>query len=274
MAKQRFGINDGYRGTVGTVIGYQWRGKWCLRARPRFVRNPRTEAQQRNRGLFKQVVQLAGTLKKVLRKGLHDSSMQLHMTECNLFYRLNKQCFSLDGEALAVDYGHLLLAQGEVAPVGFGEPAVGEGGVLTVPFTASHDERRGNGYDEVYLYAWCPALGEGRLSTPTYRHSERVSVTLPEDWAGLEVHLYGFVLDHNGRASDSQYLGCLQSVDETPEHTAVGTENHISLIHSTSQSGLVTVLCPFSHSSAGTKEEATIPWPSLLEKMLILDKAD
>ena len=229
MAKQRFGINDGYRGTVGTVIGYQWRGKWCLRARPRFVRNPRTEAQQRNRGLFKQVVQLAGILKKVLRKGLHDSSLQLHMTECNLFYRLNKQCFSLDGETLAVDYGHLLLAQGEVAPVGFGEPALGEGGVLTVPFTASLDERRGNGYDEVYLYAWCPALGEGRLSTPAYRHSERVSVTLPEDWAGLEVHLYGFVLDHNGRASDSQYLGCLQPVDMTLEQLHDETEKRTSL---------------------------------------------
>ena len=28
MAKQRFGINDAYRGSVGTVIGYEWRGKW------------------------------------------------------------------------------------------------------------------------------------------------------------------------------------------------------------------------------------------------------
>lgn len=40
MAKQRFGINDAYRGSVGTVIGYQWRGQWCLRAKPRFVKNP------------------------------------------------------------------------------------------------------------------------------------------------------------------------------------------------------------------------------------------
>ena len=56
MAKQRYGINDAYQGTVGTVIGYEWRGKWCLRARPRMVRNPRTEAQQVNREVFKCVV--------------------------------------------------------------------------------------------------------------------------------------------------------------------------------------------------------------------------
>ena len=76
MAKQRFGINDGYRGTVGTVIGYQWRGKWCLRARPRFVRNPRTERQQRNRDLFKASVQLAGSMKEALRflRGFHPAA--------------------------------------------------------------------------------------------------------------------------------------------------------------------------------------------------------
>ena len=44
MAKQRNGINDAFRGSVGTVIGYEWRGQWCMRARPRYVHNPRTAA--------------------------------------------------------------------------------------------------------------------------------------------------------------------------------------------------------------------------------------
>ena len=44
MAKQRNGINDAFRGSVGTVIGYEWRGQWCMRARPRYVHNPRTVA--------------------------------------------------------------------------------------------------------------------------------------------------------------------------------------------------------------------------------------
>ncbi|MGX8712507.1 MAG: hypothetical protein ACSW8I_02325, partial [bacterium] len=67
-----------------------------------------------------------------------------------------------------------------------------------------------------------------------------------EDWAGLEVHLYGFVLDHNGHASDSQYLGCLEPVNETPEHTTTGTENHIP---SRGGSGLRRP-SPNSHSSS------------------------
>ena len=116
MAKQRFGINDAYRGTVGTVIGYEWRGKWCLRARPLRVRNPRTEKQQINRMVFKQAVDLASHMKLALRKGLHNVSMGLHLTECNLFFKRNKGCFSLgeDGK-LEVDWESLMLSEGSLA---------------------------------------------------------------------------------------------------------------------------------------------------------------
>ena len=119
MAKQRFGINDAYRGTVGTVIGYEWRGKWCLRSRPLRVRNPRTAKQQSNRLLFKQMVDLASHLKMALRKGLRGVSLGMHITECNLFVKRNKECFSLDAEGqLVVDWERLIVSEGEVpAPV-------------------------------------------------------------------------------------------------------------------------------------------------------------
>ncbi len=142
MAKQRFGINDAYRGTVGTVIGYEWRGKWCLRARPLRVRNPRTEKQQSNRMVFKQAVALAGTMKLALRKGLHNVSMGLHITECNLFVKRNKGCFSLDesgrmpagsrrskgeeqGQRMLVDWERLIISEGSVAVPEFAVPEPG-----------------------------------------------------------------------------------------------------------------------------------------------------
>ena len=120
MAKQRFGINDAYRGTVGTVIGYEWRGRWCLRARPLHVRNPRTAKQQSNRQLFKQMVDLASHMKFALRKGLRGVSLGMHVTECNLFVKRNKECFSLDGEGrVVVDWERLIVSEGEVAAPGF-----------------------------------------------------------------------------------------------------------------------------------------------------------
>ena len=45
MAKIEQGILGPFRGTVGTVIGYRWRDRWCMRARPRFYHDRRSDAQ-------------------------------------------------------------------------------------------------------------------------------------------------------------------------------------------------------------------------------------
>ena len=208
MAKQRYGINDGFRGTVGTVIGYLWRGKWCLRSRPRFVHNPRTARQQCNRQQFKLVVQMAGEMKEALRHGLHERSMAQHMTECNYFYRINKGCFAMVDNALEVDYENLMISDGDVVPVVLHEP-VCDGATVAVPFEADDGERHGSSADQVFLYAWCPDCGEGLLSLPAYRRTGLVSIELPIMWQGCEVHLYAFVEDVKHRTSVSLYVGVL-----------------------------------------------------------------
>lgn len=217
MAKQRYGINDAYRGTVGTVIGYQWRGRWCLRARPHTVHDPRTARQRSARGLFAQVSQLASHFSAALRIGLHSEAVKAHRTEYNHFMSINRPCFTLEEGRLAVDYMSLAVAQGPVAPVGFisdewGGMSDERGGrseerVVVVPFEKNPRHLRADGDDLVYLFAWCPAMDEGMLSTPACRRSRRAEITLPGRWAGNEVHLYGFVKDYAGRTSDSQYLG-------------------------------------------------------------------
>ena len=235
MAKQRFGINDAYRGTVGTVIGYEWRGKWCLRARPLRVRNPRTEKQQSNRQLFKQMVQLAGSMKKALRKGLHTLSMKEHITECNYFVKYNKECFSFDAgrmpavqeeeSRMVVDWERLIISEGSVVVPVFGEgqtcPTSPTGPtILTVGFQPHAEGERAIGDDEVYLYAYCPELGEGVLGAPAYRKTGCVSLELPERWQGKDVHLYGFAVDYAGNASATTYIGKLESSSVETQHAA------------------------------------------------------
>ena len=231
MAKQRHGINDGYRGAVGTVIGYEWRGRWCLRARPRQVRNPRTERQRASRALFAEASRLASALKGILRVGLRTEALKAHRTECNHFMSINSGCFALEGGALRVDWEALALSQGPVAPVGFGEPALaaeavvggdGEGVSLTVPFERNPLHLSSQGDDRVYLCAVCPQLGEGVLSVAAYRRSRAVTLTLPARWQGRDVVLYGFVEDYAGRTSDSVCLGTLAAVDATEQPMASG----------------------------------------------------
>ncbi len=216
MAKQRFGINDGYRGSVGTVIGYLWRGKWCLRARPRQVRNPRTAAQQLNRLLFKEAVQLAGRMKEVLRKGMNDSALRQHLTACNLFFKNNRPCFTAGADGhLAVDWEALSVSDGALPAPLFGEPDAAA--PLVIPFEPCAPGSRASGADEVYVWAWCPAAGEGLLSPAARRNSGHVTLTLPDAWQGKEVHLYGFAVDYKGKASVTIYLGSLEQEEERGE---------------------------------------------------------
>jgi hypothetical protein len=270
MGKQTDGINGGYRGRVGSAVGYMWRGQWCVRATPRFFHDAKTDAQLGQRALFKATVAFAGRVKEVLRVGFHQPALDVHKTECNYFLQINKGCFGIEngelrtenGATLVVDYPSLVVSQGPVAPVGFGSVAptpypslhtnpcpevhwtsssagrgrekdagmlaerMGgtipvpslQGGVangrgggdpssITIEFDKNPEHRRANADDKVFVAPFCAETGEAMLSLPAYRRSKAITITLPDEWVGMEIHLYGFVQDNAARTSDSVYLG-------------------------------------------------------------------
>ena len=217
MARQTNGINGGYLGKVGGVVGYMWRGQYCVRSMPRFYHDAKTEKQMDQRSLFKASVAFAGRLKDILRLGFQKQALALHKTECNYFLMVNKRCLAWDGECMAVDYGNLRVSEGPVAPVAFTGV---ERGVMSdeliVIFEKNPEHRNCNGNDKVYVAALCAGRGEAVLSLPVYRRMKSVTVVLPEVWEGEEVHLYGFVQDSAGRCSESCYIPA-ECREEEPE---------------------------------------------------------
>ena len=166
MAKQTEGITGGYRGSVGPVVGYMWRGQWCVRAKPRFFHDAKTEKQLEQRSVFKASVAFAGRVKEVLRTGFCKPALEAHKTECNYFLKINKGCFAMDGEVLLVDYENLRVSEGPVAPVGFGSAEVVDERTLVIPFEKNPEHRRANGDDRVFVALFCAATGEASLSLP------------------------------------------------------------------------------------------------------------
>ncbi|MBR1765494.1 MAG: hypothetical protein IJ745_00465 [Bacteroidales bacterium] len=202
MAKQDQGIIGGFRGTIGPVIGYQWRGRWCLRARPQRVSNPRTEAQQEHRRLFREMVQTASRLNGALRHGLRQASLEMGMTEGNLFVKMNKDCFRPQG----IDYEALELSAGPVAPVAFGPARIDAQGVMHVEFEKNPLRLASSATDEVHVVLYCPAQQRLLQAAPVHRKSKRLSISLPDEWLGMEIHAYGFVTDHRQWASATTYI--------------------------------------------------------------------
>lgn len=202
MAKQTAGILGGFNGKVGPVIGYVWRGRWCMRARPRKVHNPRTEAQQAHRMQFRDMVQTASQLTAALRYGMRQASLEQGLTEGNLFVRMNKDCFTSQG----IDYKRLLLSSGPLAPVAFAPATVDERGVMRVEFEKNPLRLRASSEDKVWVVAYCPELKQLVIASPVERRVRRVAMALPDEWAGREFHVWGFVTDYKQRASECQYI--------------------------------------------------------------------
>lgn len=205
MAKTENGILDGFIGKVGTVVGYKWNGKSVMRAYVRYPHNPRTEQQTMHREMFKQEVQQAAKMRWAVGITLRDLAREAGMTAYNLFVKANQRAFGFMDNQLQVDYSRLMLSFGDVPPVEEASAEWSADNVLTVNF------RRGRGAatDYVYLYAYVPDLGEGFLSAPVYRNEKRISVSLPDPYAGHEAQLYLMVQHQSGTWSNSLYLGSL-----------------------------------------------------------------
>ncbi len=225
MARQRYGIVDGYRGSVGPVIGYMWRGRWCLRSRPVHVHNPRTEPQQRNRERFRQTVLLASRMKEALRVGMHAASMAAGMTECNLFCRMNCGLIGAEGGNMTVDHARLQLSCGPVAGVAVEAVEADGEGAIALTFSSEG----GSGADRVRVYAWCEEREECLLAADVARREGAASVALPEGWCGCTAHLYLFASDYRGRASATAYGGSVAWEEDEAEKKAAPTAGNADI---------------------------------------------
>ena len=96
MAKLEQGILGPFRGKVGTVVGYLWRGRQVIRAYRREINYPNTERQQAEREWFVGMVRFAATARQALLLGLRERAARDGMTEGNAFVKMNKSCFGRD----------------------------------------------------------------------------------------------------------------------------------------------------------------------------------
>ena len=93
MAKLEQGILGPFRGKVGTVVGYLWRGRHVVRGYRKEINYPNTESQQAERDWFVSMVRFAATARQALLLGLRERAARDQMTEGNVFVKMNKHCF-------------------------------------------------------------------------------------------------------------------------------------------------------------------------------------
>lgn len=207
MGRLLQGADMPFKGKVGLTVGYTWKRIPCLRAYQKEVRYPNTAEQQRERDWFVAMVRFAAQARQALILGLHNEAEEKGMTEGNYFVYRNKQHFERTSTGITTDYARLLLANGPAADVTFHTAVFREHEEVSIDFEKNNLFTRASNEDKVYVYAYSHDRRQGILLMPVERKAKNITFRLPDSWSGNEVHLYGFVVDRDGRASNSSYIG-------------------------------------------------------------------
>ena len=240
MAKLEQGILGPFRGKVGTVVGYLWRGKQVVRAYRKEINYPNTEMQQAEREWFVGMVRFAATARQALLLGWREKASREGMTEGNVFVRMNKGCFergAARGVRSGVDYERIRIAEGAAAPVRFTGAVVDEEGVLRVEYEKNSGMTRAKASDQVYLYVYNIDTREGMLSAAAERRRGHLAMQLPEGWDAQSVRVYGFTVDADGRASMSSYIALSEGIVSLEREGLAGGDVFVELFGEHSQRG-------------------------------------
>lgn len=213
MGKVQVGILDGFVGKVGTVVGSFWKGLPVMRAYKRSVKDANTNAQQLIRTRFAAATHLASVFLYAIRMGFKQVARSRKITEGDYFIKKNWDCIQADTPGAAtVDYTELVIAQGSLPEVLFGNASFAEPLQVDVTMTDTSDVIGADSHDKVYLFVYSPEAAAGIISDGrNTRADESISLNVPAYWNGHRVHVWGYAIgagtDNAGIISNSRYIG-------------------------------------------------------------------
>ena len=106
MGKIKQGILGGFRGKVGTVIGASWNGISYMRGLAQSHKNPKTAAQTKQRGFFREVLDIAAQFSDEQMKFLFPEAIS-GMTRHNVLVKQLTAVATVDGDTKSVDLGNI-----------------------------------------------------------------------------------------------------------------------------------------------------------------------
>ena len=178
MAKVKPSIIE-YTGTVGREIHYTRFGRTYSRQLPAEYNDRKSEAQLRQRALFKARQQTSALYGIILQRGLTKEAHAHGMTEANYFSRLNKEQFVYDNGIVHINYPALIVASGPLPEV-YISRCQADGLQVEIDFRPNLDADKARPDDVVHFYAVSPKAEICMLMTSVSRQDGRAALVLPD----------------------------------------------------------------------------------------------
>lgn len=188
-------------GKLGNVVFCTRNGRTYLRAKPKRVRQPKSDAQKAHWAAFGLMAKLSSDMSDAHKVGLAYMAKMDQQNTHSTFRHMNKAFVTAEG----VDYDHLHVSLGRVAPANILSATLDKKGLLHVEF-GSDPELSRCGSHRAYLFAYCPERHESAMNSSAKRKDGKVEMELPAKWKGHDVHLYLFMRDSRGRTSPNAHV--------------------------------------------------------------------
>lgn len=208
MGTIKKGILGGFSGTVGTVVGANWRGMDVIRSRPKSSgRNP-TPAQLMQQEKFALAIKFQNSLRSMQSRLYGENAGVKSRVNLAASYLLREVVAEINGQAVLV-MEKVIVTKGTVT------------GFQNITVTSAADQTLNFSWDDnsSQMMAkatdiFCTAVFEEESAEfaihegPEQRDAGTAAAVLPELWAGKTVHVYAFFQNaEQDSACNSVYLG-------------------------------------------------------------------
>lgn len=201
----------GGRKKVGNLVVYKVKGKTVTREYVRTIANPRTPKQTMQRAKFAFLVELAQGLRPIIRAGFEYMANVRKSTTFNAFFNANyRQLEGSTPETVNLTPENMILSKGPLSNARFSDTidASSVPNQVTITITDSGVIDPAESTTKVVGVVFCEETNEAVMSQPQARLAGGIDINVPQAWAGLEVHCYGFTITDDGKkTSDSFYIG-------------------------------------------------------------------
>jgi len=214
MGTIRKGVNGGFSGKAGSVIGASWKSIDYIRGLAKKSNKPASQEQLIQQARFYTIAKFIMPIAPFVEVGFSQVNADV-MTPTNAALQANINSAVVGSYPdFKLDYAKLKLSAGGLQPGGTTSVEVASG-ILIVGWTnTAIKAMRGELDDRVHLLMYHPELDEFLTAPePPTRGMGAVDIELPEHFLGGKAHLWMFFSDRkNKRISRTTYLGELDLV--------------------------------------------------------------
>jgi len=210
MATFEDGINGGFRGKVGSVVGYKWKGKWVMRSVPKPSDKERSPKQVINQEKLRIMQRLLSMTIGLIHKGFSLVPEIERMSAFNAAMSYNKKHgFIMDREKVELNFEKFMFAQGNLENA---ENLQFNQVDSAIEFTWDFSGSWTRGSDQSMILLIDDSLNHAiGTASGVQRQARKEVIPLGDIPVDTTLHIYtAFIADDRKSVSDSAYCGYIK----------------------------------------------------------------